>query len=161
MMKTRKRRVLIPSLLLALGIAIAAGAAGAADKQPNNFKAGRDTPAVMKDIKAGKAKKVQSEVRTFGVWDGCKFHYLRAEQNTYRFDDGSEAGVSENPDPGPQKDKDCIETRNPTVGEMAAMDKKVAELNPKRAQTPGGPPPAQPGERPADSDRGGDTPTRP
>ena len=147
-MKTRKRRVLIPTLLLALGVAVA-GAAGAVDKQPKDFKdfkAGRDTPAVMQDIKEGKAKKIKSETLTYGVWDGCKFNYLEAERNTYRFDDGSEAGVSENPDPAPPSS--CVETRNPTAAEMAEMQRRVDAVNPKGSQVPGGPPPPSPGERP-------------
>lgn len=151
-MKTRKRKVLLPALLLVVGVAIASGAR-AADKDPTDAKAGRDTASVMKDIREGKAKKVKSEKVVTGVWDGCKFHYLQRDQNDYQFDDGSVAGISENPDPLP-KDNECVTTRNPTPAEMAEMDRKVAERSTRKTQVPGGPPPPTPGERPAGAYRG-------
>ena len=155
---TPKPKLLVLSLSLAVGVAIAS-AAGAADKDPKEAKAGRPTPAVMKDIKEGKAKQLKTGKRTTGVWDGCTFHYLKTDESTYEFDDGSQATVSENPEPLPPKT--CAEPRNPTAAEMAGMEKRVGELNPKQPQVPGGPPPPTPGDRPTDAYGGGTPAPRP
>ncbi len=46
--------------------------------------------------------------------------YLTTDVNDYRFDDGSVASVSENPEALPPKDPGCV-GRNPTEQEMAEM----------------------------------------
>ena len=137
-MTTSPRKVLIPALLLGVGVAVAS-AAGAVDKEPKDAKAGRDTPAVMKDIKEGKAKKIKTGKRTTGVWDGCEFHYLKTDESVYRFDDDSVATVSENPEPLPPKDPSCTTSRNPTRAEMDEMEARVAKANPY-TPPPGAPP---------------------
>ena len=112
--------------------------------------ANRDIAAVQRDIRDGKAVKVRAERITYGVWNGCRFHFLKADHNTYRFADGSEAGVSENPDNGPPAN--CVgETRNPTAAEMADMNRHLALVNPRQPHVPGGPPPPMAGDRPADA----------
>lgn len=142
-----RRKVVLLLLALAAAVAVTTAAGAVQDPEPTTLKAGRDTPAVMKDIREGKAKKIKGEKRTTGVWDGCTFHYLTADHSTYRLDDGSLVDVSENPQPLPPKDKDCVTTRNPTSAEMAEMERRVSELN-LRPVTPGGPPP-----RPLPTDR--------
>jgi hypothetical protein len=133
-----RRRVLLPVLGLTAAVAITTAAGAAQGPKEPKVKADRDTPAVMKDIKEGKAKKVKAEKRTTGVWDGCRFHYLKTDESTWEFDDGSVANVSENPEPLPPKDQSCGQTRNPTSAEMAEMERRVSELNPRH--TAGGPP---------------------
>jgi hypothetical protein len=123
-----RRRVLLPVLGLTAAVAITTAAGAAQGPKEPKVKADRDTPAVMKDIKE----------RTTGVWDGCKVHYLRTDESTWEFDDGSVANVSENPEPLPPKDESCVQTRNPTSAEMAEMERRVSELNPRH--TAGGPP---------------------
>ena len=55
----------------------------------------------------------------------------------------------------PPEAKNCVDSRNPTPDEMAAMHKKVDDANPKPKQAPGGPPPPTPAERPANAFAGG------
>jgi len=126
----RTPKVLLSVLALAAAVAIATA----------TLKADRDTPPVVKDVKEGKARRIKADKRTTAVCDGCRFHYLKTEENAYQFDDGSVANVSENPDPLPPKDKDCVGTRNPTAQEMAEKDRRTAELN-GRNPGPGAPPP--------------------
>ena len=135
-----RRKVVLLFLALAAAVAITTAAGAAQDPEPATSKADRDTPALMKDIREGKARKIKGEKRTTGVWDGCTFHYLTTDHSTYRFGDGSVATVSENPQPLPPKAKDCVTTRNPTSAEMAAMESRVSELD-RRPETPGAPPP--------------------
>ena len=124
-----RRRAYLPVLLLAttLGVTTAAGA----DDEDKAPKSGRDTPSVMRDIREGKAIKLARPGparRTTAVWTGCHFVYLKTEINHYRFDDGSVAQVSENPDPLPPRD--CVgPDRNPTEAEMNASDVVVAARN--------------------------------
>ena len=133
-----RRKVVLLFVALAAAIAITTAAGAAQQSEPTKSNAGRDTPAVMKDIREGRAEKITEEKRSTGVWDGCTFHYLTTDRSTYRFTDGSVVGVSENPQPLPPKAKECVGTRNPTSAEMAEMERRVGELNP-RHETPGAP----------------------
>ena len=135
-MVIRKRAM---ALLLALVAAVVvATTANAAQKEPKV----RESADVLHDIKDGKARKVKTEQHTTGVWDGCKFHYLKSKATTYLLDEGAtEASVHEDPEPLPPRDKDCVGTRNPTRAEMDEMEARVAEANPY-TRTPGAPPPA-------------------
>jgi hypothetical protein len=75
-----KKWLLAPAALLIAGaLAVPALSAGH-PKAEKVDKAGRDTPAVMKDIKEGKAQKVKSEKHTTGVWDGCQFYLPQDRQ---------------------------------------------------------------------------------
>lgn len=124
-----RRKVFLPVLLLAaaVGVTTAAGA----DDARKPVKAGRDTPSIMRDVREGKATKLAHRGparRTTAVWTGCNFVYLTTEINEYRFDDGSVARVSENPDPLPPRDCDGAD-RNPTEDEMNASRTVVAGHN--------------------------------
>ena len=123
------RKAFLPMLLLAVGVgATTAALADDAEKPP---KASRDTPSVMRDIREGKATKVathRSARQTTAVWTGCHFVYLTTEINAYRFDDGSVAQVSENPDSLPPRN--CAgPDRNPTEAEINASNVVVAARN--------------------------------
>jgi hypothetical protein len=133
-------KVLLPALALAAAVAITTAAGADQGAKEQRLKANRDTPAVMKDIKDGKAKKIKAEKRTYGVWDGCKFHYLKTDATAWQFEDGSVANVSENPEPLPPKEKDCG-SRNPTSAELAEKEARVGALNAKPL-APGEPPPS-------------------
>ena len=141
-----RRKVVLLIAALAAAIAITTAAGAAQESEPTKSNAGRDTPAVMKDIREGKAEKITEEKRTTGVWDGCTFHYLTTDHSTYRFADGSVVGVSENPQPLPPRGKVCVSTRTPTSAEMAEMERQVSELNP-RHETPGARPLPLPPDR--------------
>lgn len=122
---TIRTRAILPLLAVvtALIFASTAGADQDKDKKP---KAQRDWPAVSKDINEGKAKKLKAVKHTTGVWNGCKFVYLKTDETTYEFDDGSVATVSENPEPLPPRE--CAE-RNPTEAEFAEMEARVQAAN--------------------------------
>jgi hypothetical protein len=129
-MRTRTK-VLLPALLFAT-IAVAATATAGADNA--KVKSTRDTTAIMADINAGKAKKLdtpQSKIRhTTGVWNGCSFDYLTTKLTDWVTDRGEHMTVSEDPDPKPPKDKTaCPVDRNPTDEEMAVMRATVAAAN--------------------------------
>src|SRR5687767_8466411 len=113
----RTKKVAIAALAVVAGLlsTVSAGADQNKAVDPPKSKAGRDWPAVSKDIQEGRAKKLKPATkRTTGVWNGCKFVYLTTDETTYKFDDGSVATVSENPDPLPPRN--CPE-RNPTEAE--------------------------------------------
>ncbi|MDQ3641040.1 MAG: hypothetical protein M3450_06130 [Actinomycetota bacterium] len=124
-----RRKALLPVVLLAaaVGVTTAAGA----DDARKPVKSERDTGSVMRDVREGRATKVGRPGparRTTAVWTGCHFVYLTTEINDYRFDDGSVARVSENPDPMPPRD--CVgPDRNPTEGELNASNTVVAARN--------------------------------
>ena len=139
-------KVVLLFVALAAAIPIATAPGAAQDSEPSKSNAGRDTPAVMKDIREGRAEKITEEKRTTGVWDGCTFHYPTTDHSTYRFADGSVVGVSENPQPLPPRAKDCVGTRNPTSAEMAEMERRLSGLNP-RHEPPGAPPLPLPPDR--------------
>ena len=132
----RIRKALLPVLVLVAGLLFAA-TAGADQGKTTRSKAARDWPAVHKDIQEGRAKKVKPATkRTTGVWNGCKFVYLKTDETTYEFDDGSVATVSENPEPLPPRE--CPE-RNPTEAEFAEMEARVEAANAANRE-PGAPP---------------------
>ena len=126
-------KTLLPVVLLGAAVTVTTAAGVGADQGPRaqRTKANRATPAVMQDIQEGKATKVTPPWRTrrtSAVWTGCHFVYLTTEVNEYRFDDGSVARVSENPDPLPPRD--CVgPDRNPTQGEMSASSLVAAARN--------------------------------
>ena len=142
------RKKLLPLVLaLAAAVAITTAAGAAQGPERPKVKANRDTPTVLKDIKEGKAKKLDEQTRMTAVWDGCKFHYLTSDHSDWQFDDGSIAGVSENPEPLPPKDSSCVTTRNPTAAEMEESEARTAELN-QQQRRPGAPPlPPLPADR--------------
>jgi hypothetical protein len=128
---TRRLTVGFAGIVVAGALTLAASAGAGQDptaKAPK-LKAGRDTPTVMADIKAGKAKKVAGARPVTGVWTGCTFVYLHTDENVYRFDDDSDAHVSENPEPMPPRDPACVDQRNPTHEEMVVMEERVAAEN--------------------------------
>jgi hypothetical protein len=124
-------KVVLPAM--AATLAVAAGVAGAdAGQAPKGGP--RDARAVMADIKAGKAHKLDtpsSKIRhTTGVWTGCEFVYLTTKVTDWETDLGERITVSEDPDAKPPKDKStCPVDRNPTPAEMAAMRVEVAARN--------------------------------
>lgn len=128
-----RKKAFLPTLLLAAAVTVTTAAGVGADQgsKAPELKADRATPDVMRDIREGRATKVippGRARRTTAVWTGCHFVYLTTEINEYRFDDGSVARVSENPDPLPPRD--CIgPDRNPTEGEMNASNVVVAARN--------------------------------
>jgi hypothetical protein len=125
-------RVLLAVLALSAAVAITTAAGAAPGPKAQRLKAERDTPAVMKDIREGKARKLHTASgrakRTTGVWNGCHFVYLTTDISDYEFDDGSVATISENPEPLPPKEPGCVE-RNPTEPEMTAMHAVVNARN--------------------------------
>ncbi|MCA1704435.1 MAG: hypothetical protein LC808_14715 [Actinobacteria bacterium] len=133
-----RRKVILPLLLLATVIAMAAGAAqGAGQPPPNGL---RDTPTLMAEVNRGRARLVDtpaSRIRhTTGVWTGCHFVYLTTKITDYETNAGEFVSVSSDPDPMPPTN--CVERRNPTEGEMTAMRAVVAARN--AAARPPGPP---------------------
>ncbi len=142
------RKKLLPLVLaLAAAVAITTAAGAAQGPERPKVKANRDTPAVLKDIKEGKAKKLRERKETTAVWDGCKFHYLKSDRTEWQFDDGSIAEVEDNPEPLPPRDPSCVTQRNPTRAEMDESEARTAQLNPDR-QAPGAPPlPPLPADR--------------
>jgi hypothetical protein len=147
------RRKAILSVLAVLAALLIAAAAGADQDGDKKTKSQRDWPAVNKDIKEGKAKKIKAAKRTTGVWNACKFVYLKTDETTYEFDDGSVATVSENPEPLPPRQ--CDE-RHPTEAEFAEMEARVEAANAGN-RAPGAPPPPP---LPADRYKGGVPPLR-
>ena len=123
----RKAFLAVLLLTAAVGVTTAAGA----DDPHKPVKAARDTPSIMRDIREGKATKLARSGpprRTTAVWTGCHFVYLTTEVSDHKFDDGSVAQVSSDPDPLPPRD--CVgPDRNPTEAEMNASRADVAARN--------------------------------
>jgi hypothetical protein len=135
-MRTIKRAII--TLLLVGVMAIVATTANATpDKSPKT----RDASVVLQEIESGKAKQVHipgREVRTHGVWNGCKFVFLKTKVKSYQGTAGEHVDVSSDPEPLPPMDPGCVE-RNPTEDEKNAMRVEVGKRN-TGAQAPGAPP---------------------
>ena len=130
---TTQIKALLPVVLLGAAFTVASAVGVGADQEHKapRTQANRATPAVVQDIREGKATKVTPsgrERRTTAVWTGCHFVYLTTEINEYRFYDGSVARVSENPDPLPPRNCDGPD-RNPTEDEMNASNLVAAARN--------------------------------
>jgi hypothetical protein len=139
-----RKKVLLPLLLLGT-VAVVATAATAAQGP----KAPPDSRSVWADIQSGKAPKVPTppgrEIQWAGVWNGCKFVFLKSHVSSYQTPNGV-AEVSERPDPLPPRGPDC-EDREPTDAEINDMRAHVTTLNASRradgAPRPPELPPAQ------------------
>jgi hypothetical protein len=135
-----RRKLVLPTLALAMAGVLATAAGAANGPTPPETKAGSFT-IVVADIKAGKAKKLGiTKKHTAGVWDGCRFHYLTTDNTDWQFDDGSIASVSDNPEPFVPGE--CATPHNPTPAEMAESEQKTNAAN--AAFRPPGAPPAPP-----------------
>ena len=138
-----RKKVLLPLLLLRVVVAAPAANTAQGPKGP------RDSRAIWDDIRSGKAPRVPTppgrEVRWAGVWNGCKFVFLKSQISSYQTSDGV-AEVSERPDPLPPRGPDCVE-REPTDAEVNAMRDHVTTLNargrPDGAPAPPDVPPGQ------------------
>lgn len=130
-----RRRMLIPLLVFVTAVALTT----TANAGPKEIKES-DPDTILKDIKDGRGKKIKEAVRYTGVWDGCKFHYLKSRMTTYTLDgDATVANIIDDPEPLPPKERGCVATRNPTRAEMDEMDARIAKLNPY-VPAPGAPP---------------------